>query len=272
MADAPHVDPAVQATADLAAACRAAETTRPAPRLRDPWAAQLLIEPGQPDPRHRALLAAGCDEVIARTVLIDQLLVRVLTDALTPATVVNLGAGLCTRPYRMTLPQCQRVIELDSAPLLTRKEQVLAGAPASAPVQRLPIDLRDGAELTRKVLAAHDAARLVIISEGVSPYLAPTELARLAGRLAALPAPVTWLTDVVSVESARAMAAMSAQAGAPVSLYGLASLTPLEEAGWRVVNYRILPVKRRGPVGTGLPSTGPVSHQVIDGVLQLHRN
>src|SRR5690606_15540145 len=129
---------AVQATAYLAAACRAREAARAQPRLTDPYAARFASLADQPA-LHRLASSAG-EEVVARTVLLDRLLGSALSQWEQPL-VVNLGAGFCTRPYRLDLSACRLVLEVDAAPVLAVKERVLAEEKASCPVIRSPGDV-----------------------------------------------------------------------------------------------------------------------------------
>lgn len=272
LAAAGGVDGAVQATAYLAAACRAAETRAPHPRLRDEYAERFVRARPADQPSLRSLLDAGGDEVVARTVLLDELLRRELA-AGDPPVVVNLGAGCCTRPYRLDLSGCQLVLELDAEPVLALKAELLADERPSCPVWRVAADLRDQPALAA-LLTAHcgGAGRVVVVSEGLLPYLPAEAVATLAATLAGALGDPVWLTDLVSGESARQMAQLARTAGARVELFGLATLAPFEQAGWVVADYRILPVARRGPVGARGPGgTGRASHRVVDGVAALHR-
>lgn len=277
MTDATGAEPAVQATAYLAAACRAADAARGG-RLQDPYAARFAAAQPAGQPAYRTLLDAGGAEVVARTLLVDALVRDCLTHGPAPV-VVNLGAGFCTRPYRLDLSAAVQVVELDAAPVLAVKDDLLAGETASVPVVRTPVDVRDRGALA-EALGVHcrGADRVVVVSEGLLPYLPPADVSALAHTLSgALPGtahPPSWLTDVVSQGSARAMAQLARTAGAEVVLHGLATLAPLEEAGWVPADYRILPTPRRGPPGSygGRAGAGPASAQVVDGVVALRRD
>lgn len=242
----------VERTAYLAAALRAAETRRPVPRLRDPYAALFATD----DPGVRRLAATGGDEVVARTVLVDELLGTVLSGQSGPL-VLNLGAGCCARPYRLDLSGCAAVVELDGPEVLARKEAVLGEHRPSCPVERIPLDLGD-ADALATFLAARDVRNspVVVVSEGLLPYLDPAPLARvLAGGLGE----AVWLTDLVSTASARAMARLAQLSTVDVAVSGLETLEPFEAAGWHCTDYRILPVSRT-------PSGGGSGRMVVDGV------
>nr|MDT0656834.1 class I SAM-dependent methyltransferase [Micromonospora sp. DSM 115978] len=318
---ADRVSPAVRATALVAAACRADHLRRGGDRLRDEFAQPLAeaygesLGSGRPaaDAVVRALVGAGGDEVIARTRLIDDLLGQALEEAARspegdlPPLVVNLGAGLCVRPYRLDLGRCGLLLEIDAPDLLGVKDRVLGGHRPSCPIRRVGVDVRDGPRLAAELTALEAGRRRsVVVSEGLLPYLPPAELTALARTLADVLGDARWLADVVSVESAAGMARLAARAGADLDLYGLATPTPLEEAGWLLADYRILPVARRWPAPgtapfaapgprpapgppppppTGLPDgrgtggrgtggrgdAGSASQRIVDGVLALDR-
>ena len=230
----------VQATAYLAAAGRAEI---------DPYARLFL---GGLTPAERDLAARGSDEVVSRTRLMDLLLLGVLGPA---ATVVNLGAGLCARPYRLDLSACREFIEVDAPAVLAAKTSILAGYQPSCPVRRIP-----GTTATLPPVPAP----AVVLTEGLLVYLTPAQVAALAATLAALPGPIDWLADIVSADSAAAMAQLAGRAGKPLPLSGLDSLSAFEHAGWQIRDYRPLPTARPARPGRS-------SHDIVDGVLHLHR-
>jgi O-methyltransferase involved in polyketide biosynthesis len=53
----------------------------------------------------------GAWSVVIRTVIIDELITRAIGEGVD--TVLNLGAGLDTRPYRMALPEDLRWVDVD---------------------------------------------------------------------------------------------------------------------------------------------------------------
>ncbi len=257
------MSPSVQATAYAAAACRAAETRSARPRLTDPLAA--LFTPDGAAAQVASLADAGREEVVGRTVLIDTMLAEAL--ARRPgAAVVNLGAGYCTRPYRLDLP-CREVVEADDPALLVLKEQVLRGQTPRCPVRRVGLDARDPAALTALLTSAGAGGEVVVVTEGLLVYLPPAQVSTLAGTLAGVPAVAGWVADVVGADSARQMAAVAQRVPGGLALHGLDSLDPLEQPGWRVTAYRALPVAR--------PRYGPgpaaASRTVVDGVVGMEK-
>lgn len=247
----------MRATALVAAAARANGP------VDDPFA-RLFLEahPAGEAPRRR-LLAAGTDEIVHRTGLLDTLLTERADGR--DFTLLNLGAGYCARPYRLAMSGCRRVIEVDAAEVLDLKSRVLRDCVPLVPVERVAGDLRDERFLAGLVSSIVEP--VVVVSEGLLVYLPPEQVAALATTLAtrvARTARTDWFCDVVSVDSAAGMSTVAGRAGAGLTLYGLGTLEVFESAGWRVEDYRVLPVSRRGYGGGG-------GRQVVDGVIALSR-
>jgi len=87
----------------MVAAWRARESERPDALFREPLAARLAGEHGRRIIEHlpRRTFVGGWSAVI-RTCIIDDLIRSSVAEG--TDTVLNLGAGLDTRPYRMDLP------------------------------------------------------------------------------------------------------------------------------------------------------------------------
>jgi methyltransferase (TIGR00027 family) len=140
--------------------------------------------------------------VIVRTVAFDDF-IRSSIAIRGVGAVVNLGAGLDTRPYRMDLPAGLRWWEVDLPRLLDFKEARLAGQVPRCDLRRLRVDLRDpGARraMLREIAGACAAERkrALIVTEGVLPYLAPCDAATLAREIAERPSFAFWAADLVA--------------------------------------------------------------------------
>jgi methyltransferase (TIGR00027 family) len=113
--------------------------------------------------------------------------------------VLNLAAGLDTRPYRLPLPPALRWIEVDLPGLLAHKEAELAGERRACSLERVPLDLADAharRALLRRVRAG--SKRSLVVCEGLLVYLDRETVASLAADLHAQPVFRTWLFDLVS--------------------------------------------------------------------------
>lgn len=98
-------DPILQDVADTAfwvATYRARETERPDALFRDPLAAKLAGDRGSRIDKRMNDARYVSWSVIIRTRIIDSFIEKLLSEGVD--MVVNIGAGLDTRPYRMELP------------------------------------------------------------------------------------------------------------------------------------------------------------------------
>lgn len=222
-------------TALWVAAYRARETRRPDAVFRDPFAERLAGQRGQDiaarlSPRHRQEWA-----FIARTWLYDRLIAAGIDAG--ADTVVNLAAGLDTRPYRMDLPSDLRWIEVDLPPVLQHKETALEAEQPVCALERVPLDLSDGD--SRRALfdrVAGSSQSTLIVTEGLIIYLPRQQVAELAQDLAARPPFRQWAMDIVSPGLMRMMdrqnGAALREAGAPFRFAPEEGLDFYRELGW----------------------------------------
>ncbi len=190
----------VSDTAFLVAGFRAAETEREAPLFRDPLAAKLAGEHG------RNILATvpksfvGAWSVVIRTVIIDGFIREAIAQGVD--TVLNLGAGLDTRPYRMDLPRSLRWIEVDYPHVIELKDARLAGETPRCRLERVALDLTDR-EARRAFRAGIDtqAGKILVLTEGVTPYLTEADVGELADDLRKVGKVRYWIVDYFSPEA-----------------------------------------------------------------------
>jgi methyltransferase (TIGR00027 family) len=138
--------------------------------------------------------------IVMRTCIIDELMLRAIRDGVD--TVLNLGAGLDTRPYRMDLPASLQWIEADYPHIVEYKEGVLANEQPRCRLERVKIDLADGGK--RRTFLSDVNARsgnILILAEGVVPYLSVEEAAALAADLHAMDRARFWLVDYFSPDA-----------------------------------------------------------------------
>jgi methyltransferase (TIGR00027 family) len=182
----------------MTAFCRAIETERADAHFRDPFARILAGDRGEkalqrlPAPE---LTAFAC---IVRTCLLDGILLQTVCDGAVDV-VLNLGAGLDTRPFRLPLPPALRWIELDDPAVLTYKANKLSNHRPACILQHVPLDVLNAQarrQLFRQVCA--DALRVLILTEGLLIYLTSAEVASLAKDMHQLRRFRWWLSDLVS--------------------------------------------------------------------------
>ncbi|GAA1086197.1 class I SAM-dependent methyltransferase [Tsukamurella spumae] len=173
----------VDDTARWVAHHRAIETARPDALFHDPFAARLAGAEGAAIAEGAEPAAGGGDGwyLTARTVLIDEAVAAAIADGCD--TVVNLGAGLDARPYRLDLPADLEWIEVDLPAILDHKAAILAAEAPRCLLRRVPLDLAgDG---LADLLAGLTDRRILVLSEGLVMYLSPDAADGLADGLAA---------------------------------------------------------------------------------------
>jgi methyltransferase (TIGR00027 family) len=189
----------VSETALMVALWRAAENSHPNPLYRDPLALKLAGSRGeeilQGLPRGRASVSRWMMAI--RTRVIDDLVREAVTAGVD--LVLNLGAGLDTRPYRMELPAELCWVEVDRANIIALKEARLVGERPACRLERVACDLSD-ASARRALLAAvsEKGTNALLLTEGVIPYLSEEDVAALARDLGRYPCFRHWVADYFS--------------------------------------------------------------------------
>jgi methyltransferase (TIGR00027 family) len=132
----------VSDTAFLVAHLRAMESARPDALFHDPLAGRLAGEKGRRLAESFATAAVtGWHVVALRTVIIDDFISRALARGVD--TILSLGAGLDTRPYRLELPPGLKWIEVDYPDVIGLKEELLDGEKPRCKLERVGLDLAD---------------------------------------------------------------------------------------------------------------------------------
>src|SRR5471030_1449831 len=165
----------VSDTARWMAVYRARESERDDAVFRDPFARALAGERGERIANALKFGEENAWSFIARTYLFDRFVARIVKHG--ADMVVNLAAGLNTRPYRMALPASLRWVEVDLPDILDYKEEVLADAKPVCELERVRLDLTN--EDARQGLFARlsrSAQRAAVLSEGLVVYLMSHEV------------------------------------------------------------------------------------------------
>jgi len=193
----------VSDTALMVAACRAAETELEDGFVRDPFAARLAGERG------KAILNALPYANIARMGLsirarfVDELLLEALaTNSI--ATVLSVGCGLDTRPWRLDLPANLRWIEVDFADMLDYKERLMSGGKAHCRRERLVADVTDPQQRHTMYKAA-DAEPSLMITEGLLMYLPAATVDQLASETRYQSSVAHWISDITTTGFRKAL-------------------------------------------------------------------
>ena len=185
-------------TACWAATFRAMETERPDAHFRDPFARILAGERGEEIVRTVGGGKSSGLAVVVRTCVIDELILR-LIEKEGVDTVLNLAAGLDTRPYRLSLPSSLHWIEADFPGILSYKEQKLARERPVCSLELVKLDLTDVASRNALFSRVSTAAKQVLVlTEGLLVYLTPAQVTSLAADLHAQPNFRWWLFELMS--------------------------------------------------------------------------
>lgn len=190
----------VSDTAYWIAAYRAKESARMDALFHDPLAARLAEGHGQAIVAQMEKLGSRKPmewSVAIRTIVIDNYIREAIGDGVD--LVLNLGAGLDTRPYRLDLPQPLQWIEADFSGIISLKEKVLQNEKPRCQLQRVAIDLSDEAargSFLDQVNAK--GQKVLVLTEGVVPYLSLDQAASLAKDLARQAHFKYWVTDYFS--------------------------------------------------------------------------
>jgi methyltransferase (TIGR00027 family) len=183
----------VSDTALWVATFRALEGQRADAAFDDPLASILAGDRGRAIARSMPRAPMVAWGMIIRTSAIDRLIIEAIRAGVN--TVLNLGAGLDTRPYRMKLPATLRWIEVDFPNIVELKNSKLAGYEPVCKIERVGIDLLDRSS-RHEVLARYGTSvSTLVITEGLIPYLSIHDAAVLAGELHAAPSIRFWILD-----------------------------------------------------------------------------
>ncbi|MGY4102954.1 class I SAM-dependent methyltransferase [Nocardia sp. R16R-3T] len=225
----------VSDTARWVATYRAMETARADALFRDPLAERLAGERGY------AIVAAASPmmrngwPVVTRTKIIDDLIATAIAEGCD--RVLNLAAGLDTRPYRLDLPADFVWVEADLPALTAEKEAALADEKPRCALIRRGVDLADPAapaQFLDWALGALEpenspAAKALVLTEGLLMYLEEATVRTIA---AALSRPeIRWWVMDVTMEMPR-IRRNSMFENAPLKFEPHNGVAYFEELGW----------------------------------------
>jgi methyltransferase (TIGR00027 family) len=227
----------VSDTALMVAACRALESESPDGFVHDPFAARLAGERGMAIFRglpHPELMRFG---IGVRSHFLDELLLEALASK-PIATVLSVGCGLDTRPWRLELPPDLRWIEVDFADVLDYKDALISATPRCRR-ERLTADLND-VEQRRSIYTAAGPAPALMITEGLLMYLPAVTVEALAAEAWQQSGVAHWMSDITTSAFGKALMTDRTvdpmqpvrKVQAPDSLQGEQILGFLRRHGW----------------------------------------
>jgi methyltransferase (TIGR00027 family) len=229
-------------TARWIAVMRARETARPDALFQDPLAAMVAGSGGrniEEMMRHRGQMPDW--PIVMRTLVLDEHILRGVADGVD--MVIDLAAGLDTRPYRLDLPASLTWVDVDFPGILAEKDKLLESETPRCKVERIATDLSDGA--ARRTLFAElggRATKALVIAEGLLVYLTESDVTGLAQDLAAVPTFRYWTLEVVSasllVRLNKTVGKRLAAAGMPMQWGTAQGPHFFEPLGWRLLEAR----------------------------------
>ena len=223
----------VSDTARWVATYRAVESARPDALFHDALADRLAGERG------RAIVAAAPRTIrngwwlVARTKVIDDVIIEAIGDGCDK--VLNLAAGLDTRPYRLDLPPDFTWVEADLPQLLAEKEQALADQRPRCRLTRHAVDLADPAArdaFLNEELAG--ATKALILTEGLLMYLEDSDVVALSAAFKR-PEVAWWMLDFAAPGLQKRMnkKTRGLMKSAPFKFAPANGLAYFEDLGWR---------------------------------------
>jgi methyltransferase (TIGR00027 family) len=190
---AEHTITHVSDTARWTAMHRATESARPDALFSDPLAERLAGEQGRAIAANVPWTNRSGWWLVARTKLIDDAIADALANGCD--RVLNLAAGLDTRPYRLDLPGKLTWVEADLPQLLAEKAQLLADQTPRCSLIRTAVDLADPPARDAFFNDALDGAtKAFVLTEGLSMYLETADIAALSDAIKR-PEVAWWMLD-----------------------------------------------------------------------------
>ncbi|WP_433756911.1 class I SAM-dependent methyltransferase [Nocardia sp. CA-135398] len=232
MAETAELVTNVSDTARWVAAFRAAESARPDALFHDPLADRVAGERGRAIAAHTPRLMRSGWNLTTRTKLIDDLILKTIAQGCD--RVVNMAAGMDTRPYRLDLPTELSWTEADLPELVAEKNELLKGEAPRCALTRTAVDLADPEVREQFLDAALDGAhRALVLTEGLVYYLSDEDVTSLAAALAR-PEIAWWALDVNNQAVVKRMSKATAEllANAPWRFGPVDPLGFFADLGW----------------------------------------
>lgn len=185
-------------TAYLVALYRALESERSDALFQDPWARQLAGGQGQLLQTLLGNPQKYSDAIAIRTHLIDELIQELISHG-NVGLVLNLGAGLDTRPYRLQLPSSLTWLEVDLPEILEYKHQKLLGVQPRCILKRLKGNLADSTLRTSLFSVVNQLSKpALVITEGLLGYWHEYQVSTLASNLSQQQYISWWVLELAS--------------------------------------------------------------------------
>jgi methyltransferase (TIGR00027 family) len=182
------------------ASFRAAESKRRDALFKDPFAEILTAGHEQNISNSMSSIARTASwSVVIRTHLIDEIILRYVNQGY--KTLINLGSGLDTRPYRLALGEDFHWVEIDFPNVIDFKNQKLQEHQPNCKLERIALDLSNHNK--RRELFKELNTRIgpaLVLCEGVIMYLDEEAVSSLAEDIKEQSNFKLWIADYYSLE------------------------------------------------------------------------
>lgn len=229
-------------TALWVAVYRAMESERPDALFRDPFARKLAGPQGEEIVQKLPRGRQAAWSMIVRTALMDEIIMRAVRDHGVD-TVLNLAAGLDTRPYRLDVPPNLHWVDADLPDILAYKQEQLADERPACELESVQIDLENST--ARRALferVGAGAGKALVVTEGLLVYLEQEQVAELAGDLHHQASFYWWLIDLASPRLLKMLERWWGKqlgGGRSPMRFGPSEGTAFfEPSGWKEIEYR----------------------------------
>jgi methyltransferase (TIGR00027 family) len=187
----------VSDTAFWVAMYRAFESERPDAIFHDAYARLLAGERGAAIVNELPQGQALAWSMIVRTAVIDEMVQDCIERG--ARTVLNLGAGLDTRAYRLALPADLNWFDVDLPAIIKYRADCLRREKPVCRHQPVAADLSDAAVRSELFAQAREAGGpLLVLTEGLLVYLEPEQVRELATQIHTELLAHWWLTDLIA--------------------------------------------------------------------------
>ena len=206
----------------------------------DPLAARLAGEHGRAIVANAPRGSRSGWWLVARTKLIDDAIAQAIAAGCD--RILNLAAGLDTRPYRLDLPPELVWIEADLPALLAEKTELLADQTPRCRLTRKTVDLTDPVARGAFFDEALDgASKALVVTEGLLMYLEDRDVVALSEAIKR-PEVAWWMVNFAGPGLKKTINSRIAgmRQNAPFKFAPENGVAFFEQLGWRTVEVQSL--------------------------------
>jgi methyltransferase (TIGR00027 family) len=174
---------------------RSIESERPDAIVCDPLSRRLAGTAGEGIARRLGNAEEIASGIAVRTAVLDEMLLERVSQA-DVDLVLNLGAGLDARPWRLALPKDLIWVDVDLPAILEYKSSVIGAETPICQYVALHADITNARERALVVAYGSKAQRVLVITEGLLVYLTSKQVTALARDLHRASSIQWWLADL----------------------------------------------------------------------------